>query len=118
MQLTSYERIMRIFQNKEIDRPALKLWGASPNTPMLHPSYRPVHELAMEKSDIFMYTTSAFNIYCGKNSERYIETEYKDTKDPTWKDAHTTFHTPLGDLHGVKRISTVGEPSYTTEYVR
>ena len=28
MSLTSKERIMRIFQNKQVDRPAIKLWGA------------------------------------------------------------------------------------------
>ncbi len=26
--LTSHERLMRIFRGEEIDRPALKLWGA------------------------------------------------------------------------------------------
>ena len=29
MRLTSRQRLMRIFQNKEIDRPYLKLWGAA-----------------------------------------------------------------------------------------
>ena len=54
--LTSHERLMRIFRNEEIDRPALKLWGAAPNADgLLHESYRPVAELAAEKTDLFTY---------------------------------------------------------------
>lgn len=49
MNLTSHERIMRIFQGKEIDRPALKLWGANLDNFLLHPDYRPVCELAAKK---------------------------------------------------------------------
>ena len=47
MQLTSRERIERVFQNKEIDRPVFKLWGAGLNTEWaLHPAYLPVNRLA------------------------------------------------------------------------
>lgn len=31
MNLTSNERIMRIFRNEPYDRPVLKLWGAKPD---------------------------------------------------------------------------------------
>jgi hypothetical protein len=67
MKLTSRERIMRIFQNKEIDRPALKLWGASLDDFLLHPDYRPVCELAARLSDLFVNAGSPFDIYYGKN---------------------------------------------------
>jgi hypothetical protein len=117
MRLTPHDRIMRIFQNKEIDRPALKLWGASLDSFLLHPAYRPVCELAAKLSDLFVTFRPPFDIYCGGNAERYVETEIKDTKDETWKDKHVTVHTPKGDLHSVQRISTVGEPSYTVEYM-
>jgi len=117
MELTSRERIMRIFENKEIDRPALKLWGARPSADMLHPSYRPVHELACTKSDLFAVARSPFNVYYGQNSEKYIEKYYEDTDSSLWKDEHIIFHTPKGDLHGINRVSTVGEPSYTIEHL-
>lgn len=117
MQLTSHDRIMRIFQNKEIDRPALKLWGATDDPYLLHPAYRPVRDLAACKSDLFIGFDLPFNIYCGKKYEGKIEYITKDTEEPTFKDRHVVFHTPKGDLHGIDRISTVGEPSYTTEYM-
>jgi len=108
---------MRIFQNKEVDRPALKLWGASLDGFLLHPAYGPVCELATHLSDLFVGASSPFDIYCGRNKERQIESEIKDTNIETWKDKHVTFHTSKGDLHSVERISTVGEPSYTVEYM-
>lgn len=117
MRLSSRERIMRIFQNKEIDRPALKLWGASLDDFLLHPDYRPVCELAVHLSDLFVSASSPFNIYYGIDHTKHVEIEIKDTNHETWKDKHIIFHTPEGDLQGIERISTVGEPSYTVEHM-
>ena len=117
MQLTSKERIMRIFQNKEIDRPALKLWGAGLNTEkLLHPAYKPVAELAASTTDLFGSAPFAFNINAGKNIDRYVENYTTDTEKPDWKDRHTVFHTPKGDLHMVKRISLKKEPGFILEH--
>ena len=118
MVLTSHERIMRIFRNKEIDRPALKLWGASIDTNrLLHPSYRPVAELAAEISDIFCTTSFTFNLEAGQNASRYLEVYTAETHSPDWVNRHTVYHTPKGDLHSVKRVSTKGEPGYIVEHL-
>ena len=118
MKLTSHERIMRIFRNEDIDRPALKLWGAGfPDEPQLHPAYQPVSDLAYEVSDLFVGAGFKFNIYGGMELPKYQEIWREDTAHPTWKDEHTVLHTPKGDLHMVERVSTVGEPSYTTEFM-
>jgi len=116
-QLTSQERIMRIFQNKEVDRPALKLWGASLDNHLLHPDYQPVCELAAQVSDLFVTSGSPFDVYYGQNAKEQVTYEIRDTKEAAWKDKHITFHTPKGSLHGIERISTLGEPSYTIEYM-
>lgn len=117
MKLTSHDRIMRIFQNKEIDRPALKLWGASLDNFLLHPAYGPVCELGTQVSDLFLAASSPFDIYCGKDWKSQAKYEIKDTNDATWKDKHVIFHTAEGDLHSIERISTIGEPSYMVEYM-
>jgi len=68
MKLTSRERLTRIFENREIDRPSLKLWGASLNLDwMLHPAYEPVARLAAETTDILDDINYPFNIYAGQN---------------------------------------------------
>ncbi|OGO89292.1 MAG: hypothetical protein A2Y17_10645 [Clostridiales bacterium GWF2_38_85] len=117
--LTSNERIMRLFMNKEVDRPALKLWGANKYNNgdwLLNPMYKPVAQQASDISDLFGNSYSPFDAYCGKNIGNIIETVEKKTAEPTWVEHHTTYHTPLGDLHSVYRFSTVGEPGMTTEY--
>lgn len=118
MKLTSHERIMRIFRNKEIDRPAFKLWGAGLSTSwLLHPDYRPVAELAAETTDIFGGAGFAFNIHAGKNIDKYVEIYDTDTAQPDWKHRHTVFHTPKGDLHSIDQISTRGDPSFKIEHM-
>lgn len=117
MKLTSKDRIMRLFRNEEIDRPALKLWGATMNEHLLHSDYRPVRELAAQTSDMFVEASSPFDIYYGQNAKTHVEYILKDTAEATWKDRNCIFHTPEGDLHGIERVSTVGEPPYTIEYM-
>ena len=118
MKLTSHERIMRIFKNQEIDRPALKLWGANLNLDrLLHPSYAPVANLAKESSDLFVGGGFKFNIHAGANIDKYAERYTKPTADPDWNESYTVFHTPKGDLHMMKRVSTKGEPGYIMEHM-
>ena len=115
--LTSRERIWRLFRKEEVDRPALKLWGAGLPGPQLHPAYQPVSDLAARISDLFIHTFFPFDVYFGGYRRECAEEWATDTADPLWKDWHTLFHTPAGDLHGIERISTVGEPSYTMEHM-
>ena len=108
---------MRIFQNKEIDRPALKLWGAGLNPDrVLHPAYKPVAQLAAEKSDLFGGAGFAFNYHAGKNIGRYVETYITEADHPDWRHRHTVLHTPKGDLHMIERISTKNEPGFIIEH--
>ena len=117
--LTSHERIMRIFQNKDIDRPAFKMWGSNIYNEgdwLLNPMYKPVAQLTSDITDLFGGCKSSFNVYYGKNADKAVEFVDKQTSEPTWVERCFTYHTPLGDLHSVYRYSTVGEPGMTTEY--
>ena len=118
MRLTSHERLMRIFQNKEIDRPSLKLWGAGLDPEFaIHPAYLPVNRLALEKTDLLGGVGFPFDIYAGRNMGRYKETYTTPTDNPDWQDAHTVLHTPQGDLHMIERQSLRGEHDYIVEHM-
>lgn len=117
MKLTPRERIMRIFSNKPYDRPAIKVWGADPGQPLLHPDYGPVAARAAEATDLFITASSPFNIYAGRQYDSLVTVEDAPTVDPLWIDRTTTLHTPLGDLRSVDRISTIGDPGYTIEHM-
>ena len=80
-ELTSQERIMRLFANQDIDRPSLKLWGTVPGIHLLNPALQPVYDLAMEKTDIFDGFDLNIEPICGANRHLY-ESEVLDTDSP------------------------------------
>jgi hypothetical protein len=116
--LTSHERLMRIFRNEQIDRPALKLWGAAPNADgLLHESYRPVAELAAEKTDLFVYSAGYdLDVYAGAAMAKLSEERIEETNDPNWKNYIKTIHTPKGDLSLRHQMSALGDPGYEVEH--
>ncbi|MHC1696146.1 MAG: uroporphyrinogen decarboxylase family protein [Eubacteriales bacterium] len=117
--MTSHERLMRIFRNEETDRPALKLWGSwmyREGDWLLSDKYKPVAQRAAVLTDLFGGSGSPFNIYYGNNSDGQVETQVVPTANPLWVEHHHTYHTPLGDMRQVDRVSTVGEPGMTMEY--
>jgi len=114
--MTSKERIMRIFQGKEVDRPALKLWGVSIGQKMLHPAYKPVYDLAVEVTDIMAGASSKFNIYWGSSEEVKISIEEKPIPNSNWVDRITYLKLPNRTLRSIRRDSTIGEPGYDIEH--
>ena len=118
MELTSKERLMRIFKNQEIDRPSLKLWGVGDQVGwLLHERYRPVAELAAQTTDIFGGVDGyGLDVVGGTGIDRYAESWTEETGDPNWVDCHTILHTPKGDLKKVFRSSTIGDPGYDLEH--
>lgn len=116
--LTSHERLMRIFRGEEIDRPALKLWGAGPYVGwQLHEAYRPVSELAAQTTDLFSGAGGYWlNMMFGTDNWSRVETWKTETGDPHWLDHHTRIHTPKGDVEMVRRESQIREPGYDMEH--
>lgn len=114
--LTSRERIMRIFRNQQIDRPSLKLWGATMDLNMLHPAYQPIQDLAWELTDIYDGFHGGIDLIAGANNHLWELTEVP-TADPNWVEHHTVLHTPKGDLYQIYQFSTIGEPGYMIRYL-
>ena len=81
MNLTSRERLERIFRKQEIDRPALKVWGSAlyGTYPLLSPLYEPVAKLAAEKTDLFLGCGGfACDLIAGQNGREYREVWEED----------------------------------------
>ena len=115
--MTRKERLWRIFKKQDIDRPALKLWGASPSPYLLHRDYKPVRELAYETTDLFGGGSSAFNIFFGRNEKDCVTYYDEPLAGTPWYDRHTVWHTPKGELRSVERCSKDGDPSYVTSHL-
>jgi hypothetical protein len=113
--MSGRERLTRIFQGREIDRPSLKLWGFSPGQELLHPAYEPVCKKAEELTDWWLGGGSAFDIVCGRNNTKIVTRETKFVSE-LWNECITTYHTPKGDLKEREMVSTVRAPGYTMEH--
>lgn len=114
--MNSEERLSRIFQGKEVDRPALKLWGLSLDREMLHSAYKPVYDLAIEVSDIMLTAKSGSDIIYGVNKSDLMTLERKQVPNSTWVDEYRYLNLNKRKLRSIHRYSTIGEPGYTLEY--
>lgn len=115
--MTGKERLTRIFQAKDVDRPSLKLWGLDLNQAMLHPAYKPVYNLAVELTDIVETANSPFNILFGSNNEDRISYEDRPIEGSHWVDRFEYIKLPDRTLRSINRYSSIGEPGYTLEYM-
>ena len=109
---------MRIFRGEEIDRPALKLWGARATVgKQLHEAYRPVSLLAARCTDLFegVYGYRG-DLMWGAEGRAAVDTWETGTGDADWVDVHRLLHTPKGDLEMVHRRSLAGDPGYDLEH--
>jgi len=118
---------MRIIQGgKDVDRPALKLWGLEPcqeavneqyaSSAINHNAYEKVTKLALETTDIFGQLSIDVHSLCGRLDDQQIY-EYDEPCDlPNWRQIRTVLKTPLGDLTSLRRESSIGEPGYKLEY--
>lgn len=110
------ERLEAIFANREIDRPALKLWGFCPGQPLIDEAYEPVYELAARTTDYMLTGSSEYDLHLGNAAPKLAETMTAPGPSPEWEDAETVWHTPMGDLKSVYRTSTKGLPGYELEH--
>jgi hypothetical protein len=114
--MTGKERLMRILEGKEADRPALKLWGLDINQPMLHPAYQPVYDLAVEKTDIMTDAYSSLDLLLGSENGQRVTEEDKPLPNSNWVDHHSYLKAGGRVLHSIHRYSTIGEPGYNLEH--
>ena len=125
--LTNRERLMRIIQGgKDIDRPALKLWGLEPcqeavneqyaSSAINHKAYEQVTKLALETTDIFGQLSINVHSHCGILEKECVYEYDEPCEIPNWRQVRTVMKTPLGDLTSLRRVSTIGEPEYKLEY--
>jgi len=114
--MTRKERLECIFNGGVPDRPAVKVWRASPFAESRFEAQEPIRRLAVEKTDLVVDCHSPFNLYCGVHYERMIEDSETPSDSPDWIDRIRIYHTPDGDLRGVYSKSATGKPGYDKEY--
>ena len=115
--MTSRERLLRIFSGELPDRPAVRLWGAWPDRPLLHPAYEPIHRLAMQRTDVIVHIHPSFNVYWGAAGEEICEVEKQVGGAGEWVDVVTRVHTPAGVLTSLCRRTATDDRGYELEFL-
>jgi hypothetical protein len=115
--MTRRERLRAIFEGRTPDRPAVRVWGADPRRSVEQPDFEQIRQRAVEKTDLFIGSGSAFHIYAGSHAKRLIEREEIPTATPEWTHVITTYHTPQGDLREIFQKSACGKPGYEMEFL-
>ncbi len=111
------ERLECIFNGGVPDRPAVKVWRASPFGQCRFKAFEPVRQLAVEKSDLVVDCHSAFSLSCGTHYERLIDQSEAPSNSPDWIDHTTIYHAPGGDLRSVYQRSATDKPGYDKEHL-
>ncbi len=115
--MTRRERMMRIFYGGSPDRPAVKLWGASPGREPGHPAYKRVYELALGKTDLFGSVNLSFDVYCGRHKDEFFRTAEEPSGSSGYVDAVSTLNAGGRTLRSVFRKSLEKKHGYTREYM-
>lgn len=116
--MTGRERLTRIFNNQETDRPSFKLWGLGLGQKIINERYRPVYERAAELTDIWAGAGSKIDPKFGsKNDDIKMTVEDIPRSDGDWIDRHTALTVSGRTLTSVFRWSRKGNPGYDTEHL-
>jgi len=114
-EMTKKERLWAVYKGETPDRMPVKLWGLDKNQGMLHPAYKPVYDLAIEKTDLIGGGWSPFDIYSGSKTQNLYEGRTEPHNDD-WTAHINIMHTPEGDLKSVHMANNKGHPGLMSEY--
>lgn len=114
--MTSRERLLAAFQSQPVDRVPVKVWTASPWLEVWHPSFQPILDVALEKTDLAIQWGMDTGYYM--TSREAVDITVKDgpSEHEDYRERHVTIHTPLGDLYEIHAYSPIHKPGYTKKY--
>jgi len=114
--MTSRERLLAAMKREPVDRVPIHLWGANLQTEIIHPSFQPILDLALEKTDLI--GTWGMPRKPGTGGEP-LETTTKvgPSTVEDYQEHVTTWQTPAGPLTTIHYGSTIGKPPYCKKYL-
>lgn len=119
-EMTRRERLLAAHRGEPVDRPPIKIWGADPWTQVIHPSFQPILDAALEKTDLVASWGIGVNMFYTRPEviDGKIRTKRRPSRHENYEEVHTWIDTPKGQLHTTFLVGTrVGLPGYTEEYM-
>jgi len=119
-EMTRRERLLAAHRGDAVDRPPIKIWAADPWTQVIHPSFRPILDEALEKTDLVAGWGAGSNMFYTRPEiiEGKVHSERNPSQHDDYEEIHTQIDTPKGPLHTTFLAGTrAGIPGYTEEYL-
>ena len=113
--MTKKERMWAVYKGERPDRIPVKLWALYKNQRLLHPDYKRMYDIALEKTDLVDNVSYPFNIYHGTKTENLYHS-YTEPRGEDWVAHITVMHTPGGDLQTTYYAPTKAYAGLTKEY--
>ena len=114
--MSSRERLLAAFQSKPVDRVPVKVWSASPWLQVWHPSFQPILDAALAKTDLAVQWSMNTGYYMTHMDAVDLWVSDKPSTHQGYRERHEVCHTPLGDLHSVHAYSPQHLPGRTLKY--
>ena len=113
--MTKKERLWAVYKGETPDRMPVKLWNLYKNQNPVHPAYKRMYNIALEKTDLVGEASSPFDIYGGIKTQNVYEA-YTEPYGGDWTAHVSIIHAPAGSLKQVYLASNKGHPGLTKEH--
>jgi len=114
--MSSRERLLAAFQSQPVDRVPIKVWSAAPWQQVWHPSFQPILDAALEKSDLAIQWSMPTGYYMTHMDAVDLWVSDKPSTHAGYRERHEVVHTPLGDLYSIRAYSPQHLPGMTLKY--
>lgn len=108
--MTSRERLMAAFRSQPVDRVPIKIWSAAPWSRVWHPSFQPILDLALAKTDLAVQWGMDTGYFMTHMDAVDLWVSDKPSDHEGFRERHTVVHTKHGDLHSIDAYSTENKP--------
>ena len=115
--MTSKERLAAAYRREEPDRVPIRIWGVTPGTKAIHPSYQPVIAAALQKTDIVASWGMSQGLFLSGTDDVAAHGEMRPSSHEHFRERVTTYETPEGPLVSCHLSSEDGRPGYTSKYL-
>ena len=114
--MTRRERLLACFKHQVPDRVPISIRGVDPWKGVRHPSFQPLVDAALEKTDILAHWGMSGGVFMSATDQVRVTEERRPSRHADYVERVTTCHCPGGTLTGVHYESTVGKPGYWAKY--
>ena len=102
---------------QSVDRVPVKVWGATPDFKIIHPSFEPILQAALDKTDLVVGWGMPGGTFLSDTDQVTVRTERRPSDVADYDEQIQVYETPAGPLTSVSHVSTIGRPGYVKKHL-